>query len=164
MKELDFRPHKSKSDFRKNYKLHDLAEQHGKNLLTQWGVRFKSFGEDRRYQKLWEKGKDKPDQIITINNKQILLDWKSKHKPYWILNKRAYDSYLKWGRQLSQKIIIAFFVFDDDNMLRERRFALIGYHNCKTSEKKQWDKNETVEFKDDLPEFNKANLLNLLAE
>ena len=38
MKGLDFRPAKSKEEFRGNYKLHDLAERTGKNLLVQWGL------------------------------------------------------------------------------------------------------------------------------
>jgi len=158
MKKLDFRPHKSKQDFRKNYKLHDLAEQHGKNLLTQWGIDFKDFGEDLRYQKLWEKGKDKPDVVVNINGRQLLLDWKSKHKAQWILNKRAYNAYKNWSDKLSLKVVIAFFVFDDQNNLQERKFAVIGQHPLTESSGKQWDKNETVEFVNLLPDFTKANL------
>jgi len=75
MKELDFRPAKSKEEFRSNYKLHDLSEQVGKNLLVQWGFDFKTLGEDKRYQKLWEKGEDKPDIILTSKGKSALLDW-----------------------------------------------------------------------------------------
>lgn len=160
MKELDFRPHKSKEDFRKNYKLHDLAERHGKNLLTQWGIDYQDFGEDLRYQKLWEKGKDKPDVIIKINGKNCLLDWKSKHKPKWILNKRAYQAYKNWADKLSLKVIIAFFVFDGQNNLSYRKLAIVDKHPLIETDSKQWDKNETVEFADPLPDFTKASLTN----
>ena len=51
MKNLDFRPSKSTKDFRKNYKLHDIAEYNGKNLLVQWGFKCTEFGEDNRYKK-----------------------------------------------------------------------------------------------------------------
>jgi len=159
MKKLEFKPHKSKEDFRKNYKLHDQAEKHGKNLLTQWGIDFQDFGEDQRYQKLWEKGKDKPDVIINVNGKKCLLDWKSKHKPHWILNKRAYNAYKTWADKLSLKVLVAFFVFDEHKNLCNRKFAVIDTHKLKISEDKQWDKNETVEFVDSLPDFTKANII-----
>ncbi|MCB0732542.1 MAG: hypothetical protein KDC88_16080, partial [Ignavibacteriae bacterium] len=94
MKTLDFKPKKSKEDFRKNYKLHDLAEYHGKNLLTQWGIDFEDFGKDKRYEKVWEKGEDKPDIIAELNGKKFLIDWKGKTKEVFWVNKRAIDSYL----------------------------------------------------------------------
>ena len=59
MKNLDFKPAKSTEDFRSNYKLHDIAEFNGKNLLVQWGFKCSDFGEDNRYKKVWEKGEDK---------------------------------------------------------------------------------------------------------
>lgn len=162
MKKLDFKPHKSKDDFRKNYKLHDLAENHGKNLLTQWGIDFEEFGKDKRFEKLWEKGEDKPDLIIKIGEQKFLLDWKSKHKSKWILNKRAYDSYINWSNKFSTKVIIAFFVFDENNKLSERKFAVINKHPIKENIEKQWDKNSTIEFSDELPDFTKSNLVNQL--
>lgn len=164
MKDLDFNPFKSTSDFRKNYKLHDLAEQQGKNLLTQWGIPFKLFGDDKRYNKLWEKGEDKPDLFIYLNKHPFLLDWKSKTKPKWMLNKRAYDSYCNWAKKISTKVIIAFFVFEKGSELNlvQRRFAVIGIHNIVKTKETQWDKNITVEFENQLPEFTKANLIRLL--
>ena len=164
MKALDFRPHKSKSDFRKNYKLHDLAEEHGKNLLTQWGVKFRMFGEDKRFERVWEKGLDKPDMIISINDKDFFLDWKSKHKPKWLLNKRAFDSYLNWSKKFSIDVIIVFFLFNKENELIDRKFAVIGIHNTVDSVGKEWDRNRTVEFSDDLPSFTKVELINHLAK
>ena len=85
MKELDFKPHKTTEEFRNNYKLHDLAEECGKNLLVQWGIKFDLFGKDRRYEKVWERGKDKPDLIISYKGKEGLLDWKGKHTSRWIM-------------------------------------------------------------------------------
>lgn len=162
MKKLDFNPHKTKKDFRKNYKLHDVAEKIGKNLLVQWGIDFEDFGQDKRYERLWEKGKDKPDVLLKINNKKILLDWKSKHKSLWLLNKRAYEAYREWSDKLSMKVVIAFFVLDEHNNLRQRKFAIINEHKSKESEGKQWDKNKTIQFTDPLPNFTKANLLKYL--
>ena len=96
MKKLDFSPAKSKEDFRKNYKLHDLAEFHGKNLLTQWGIDFSDFGKDNRYQKVWEKGKDKPDIIAEYNELKFMIDWKGKSKEaYWVTYDKILDPWTK---------------------------------------------------------------------
>ena len=164
MEKLDFRPAKSKEAFRKNYKLHDLAEAIGKNLLTQWGISFKSFGQDNRYKKVWEKGADKPDVIVEYKGKSALLDWKGKHKPKWLLNERAIKAYEKWSDIYSLPIIIAFFVFDNNHNLLKRKFAFLKNHNYVELQGRQWDKNKTVEFKEELPDFTKVNIVNYLAQ
>jgi hypothetical protein len=109
MEDLNFQPHKSKEEFRKNYKLHDLAEQFGKNLLIQWGIKFDIFGKDRRYEKVWEGGKDKPDLIISYKGKEALLDWKGKHNAKWIMNERAYQSYLAWKNKMNMPVLLPSF-------------------------------------------------------
>lgn len=162
MKKLDFNPHKTKEAFRNNYKLHDLAEAHGKNLLIQWGVRFGEFGKDKRYERVWEKGKDKPDILIEYKNKKALLDWKGKHKSVWLVNKRAFDSYRLWKEKLGLPVFICFSVFGSDNLLKEIRFTVIDTHSYILSSTKEWDKNTTVEFEMDIPQFTKPNLLKYL--
>ncbi len=163
MKELDFRPAKSKLEFRSNYKLHDLSERVGKNLLVQWGFDFKVFGEDNRYEKLWEKGEDKPDIILTSRGKSALLDWKGKKSKAFLVNERAIKSYEQWKQKLSMPVIIAFLVFDDENKLIDRRCAFLGKHSYSVCESKQWDKNRTVEFKENLPIFNKENIVSYMS-
>ena len=49
MEDLKNKPDKSKENFRSNYKPHDLAGTAGENLLVQWGIEFKPFGEDNRF-------------------------------------------------------------------------------------------------------------------
>lgn len=162
MEELKFNPYKSTEDFRSNYKIHDLAEYHGKNLLTQWGISFNNFGDDKRFEKKWEKGRDKTDVIISYKNKHALLDWKGKSHPKWIVNERTVKAYENWGNQFSIPVIITFFVFDEEKKLLDRRFAFLSSHNYIESSGRQWDKNKTIEFDENLPEFNKANLLQYL--
>ena len=162
MKNLDFNPSKSTADFRKNYKLHDIAEFNGKNLLLQWGFKCTEFGEDNRYKKVWEKGADKPDAIISYKDKSALLDWKGKRGSTWLINERAFNSYEKWSKEFGLPIVIAFFVVDNDDRIVNRNFAVLGLHSHKISLKRQWDKNKTVEFQKDIPTFTKANLLKLL--
>ena len=162
MKKLDFQPAKSKENFRKNYKLHDLAEYHGKNLLFQWGIDFKDFGKDRRYERVWEKGEDKPDIIAQYKNVNFLIDWKGKTKEAYWINKRAINSYLNWSKKLKLEVIICFFIFDKQNNLTERKFALVSKHKYKVIENKAWDKNEVVKFEADLPKLTKLNLIKLL--
>jgi hypothetical protein len=159
MKDLNFRPHKSKEEFRNNYKLHDQAEMLGKNLLIQWGIKFDIFGKDRRYEKVWEGGKDKPDLIISYKGKEALLDWKGKHSTKWIMNERAYNSYLDWKNKMKMPVFIAFFLIDEKDYLLESRFAVVGVHSAKPSKSKEWDKNKTVEFLDSLPAFTKPEIL-----
>jgi len=162
MKELDFQPHKSTEEFKKNYKLHDIAEVCGKNLLIQWGFKFEIFGKDRRYEKVWEGGKDMPDLIISYRGKEALLDWKGKHSPRWIMNERAYQSYLAWKNKMNMPVFVAFFLLDEEENLLETRVAVIGVNTTKQSQSKEWDKNKTVEFEDSLPEFTKAEILKYL--
>lgn len=162
MEELNFKPYKSKKSFRNNYKLHDLAEEAGKNLLVQWGINFTEFGKDKRYEKVWESGNDKPDLIIEMGTKDVFLDWKAKSKPKWLMNKRAADAYCKWSKSKNRQVVIVFLVFDELKILIERRFALLNFHKYIESPSEQWDKNKTIEFVDELPVFNKANLYNLL--
>lgn len=164
MEELDFNPHKDTGNFRSNYKLHDLAERAGKNLLLQWGFDVKNFGEDKRYERVWENGADKPDVIISYKNKKALLDWKGKHKPVWLINKRAFFSYKQWQQKLNLPVFIFFSVFDDQNNLSDGRIARIDIHSYIFSTSREWDKNETVEFEQDLPAFTKANLIRLLSD
>ena len=164
MKTLDFKPAKTKEDFRKNYKLHDFAEYHGKNLLSQWGIDFKEFGKDRRHEKVWEKGKDKPDIIGNYLGVEFLIDWKGKRKPGWWVNKRAVESYQDWSKKLDMKMVICYFVFDEKNNLQDRRFALVNFHKYKELSNKAWDKNDVVAFEKDLPKFTKLNLVRLLKE
>jgi hypothetical protein len=164
MKELDFKPAKSKEEFRNNYRLHDLAERAGKNLLVQWGVDFREFGEDKRYEKLWEKGEDKPDIVISYKNKLAFLDWKGKHTTTFLVNTRAINAYKKWQEKIKIPVIISFLIFDEQNKLIDRRFAFLPKHKFVNSETQQWDRNKTVEFKKELPRFTKENLINCLVE
>lgn len=162
MEELNFRPQKSKESFHANYSLHDLASKTGCNLLVQWGIEFHHFGEDQRYNKVWEKGKDKPDLIITVRDKKALLDWKGKKKNYKWINKRAAESYLDWSSKMDMPAIICFFSFDDKSGLLTRHFAILPTHKFNAVTNKAWDGNEIVSFDEILPEFTKANLLKYL--
>ncbi len=164
MKKLNFQPKKSKEDFRRNYKLHDLAEYHGKNLFSQWGIDFKDYGDDRRYERVWEKGTDKPDIIAEYNEIRFLIDWKSKNKKTFWVNKRAIDSYNNWSKKLALPIVISFFIFDKQNHLSDRRFAILNKHQYKTVANKAWDKNEIIKFEEKLPKFTKLNLISLLGD
>jgi len=159
MEELTFRPYKSKNDFRKNYKLHDLAEAAGKNLLVHWGIDFKPFGEDNRYTRVWEKGDDKPDAVITYKGKEALLDWKGKHAEQWMMNKRAALAYQRWGEKFSVPVFVCYVVFTKENFVKEIRFVNLRRHSFQTEEKKAWDKNEVVVLTETPPLFTKANLL-----
>jgi hypothetical protein len=160
MKSLDFNPSKTGKEFRKNYELHDLAEYHGKNLLFQWGVNFNDYGKDRRFERVWEKGEDKPDIIAEYNEVKFLIDWKGKTKRAFWVNRRAIDSYKNWSSKLNLDVVICFFVFDTKNKLADRRFAILSIHQFIEDNKKAWDQNRVIKFDIDLPKFTKSNLIN----
>ena len=162
MKVWDFDPLKSGEEFRHNYKLHDLAESQGKRMLKDWGFTFNDFGMDKRNEKVWEKGEDKPDLIMSYNGRRALLDWKGKHKSVWLINKRAFISYRTWMKKFGVPVFVCFFVFDNLNAIQDIRFACIGRHSFLESKGKEWDKNATVEFEMDLPEFTKENMLSFI--
>ena len=162
MKELDFKPKKSTDEFRKNYRLHDLTDTCGKNLLIQWGFNFKEFGRDKRFEKVWEGGGDQPDLIIDYKGKKAFVDWKGKRRPTWHANLRAVLAYETWKEKLGLPLLICFAVFDNGESLTDFRFACLGEHNYSKSKGKAWDKNTVVEFDPNLPEFKKANVLKFI--
>ena len=159
MEQLDFKPAKSKTDFRSNYRLHDLAETVGKNLLVQWNIKFRNFGEDRRFTLICEKGEEKPDTIIHYDGKSVLIEWKGKHSSNWIVSEKSVKSYDKWKEKLKLPVLICFFEFNEANSVVNRRFAIWDMHTYSEIQRKQWDKNKMVEFGGELPVFNKLNLI-----
>ena len=111
---------------------------------------------------MWEKGEDKPDLVLEYKGKNAFLDWKGKHKPAWLVNKRAALSYEKWRRKYNVSVFVAFAVIDDNGELTDFRIASLVHHKYTDSEKKEWDKNLTVRFLEDLPQFTKPSLLKFL--
>ena len=69
-------------------------------------------------------------------------------------------SYEKWSAEIGLPLIVVFFVVDKSEKITKRKFALLNKHSHKVSSTKQWDKNKTIEFQKDLPDFTKVNLLN----
>ena len=90
------------------------------------------------------------------------LRTKGKRGAKWFVNERAIKSYEKWSSEFKLPIIVAFFVIDNDKKIIKRNFAVINEHQYRTSTGRQWDKNVTVEFQNDIPEFTKGNLLGFL--
>ena len=87
------------------------------------------------------------------------MDWKGKHGSTWLVNERAVKSYEKWSTEFKLPLVVAFFVIDKERKILKRKFAVLNIHSHKLSTNKQWDKNRTVEFEKDIPDFTKANLL-----
>jgi hypothetical protein len=112
LKELDFNPIKSKRKFLENYKLSDRAAQMGDEMLQKNGFTPVLLGEDRRNERVWEAGKDKPDRKILKDGREIaLVDWKGKSKDYWMINERAYNGYLEWSKKLKLPVYVAIWSF-----------------------------------------------------
>ena len=141
MKELDFNPIKSKRKFLENYELSDRAAQMGDEMLRKNGFTPLSFGEDRRNERVWEVGKDKPDRKILKGRREIaLVDWKGKSKDYWMINERAYSAYLGWSKKLKLPVFVAIWSFGSD----QGKFVKLPAG--RVSKKKEWDRNPVVVF------------------
>jgi hypothetical protein len=136
--------------FQKNYRLHDLAQKFGEECLKEWGIEFHSFGEDKRKEKVWEAGKDKPDVVILRDGVEIgLLDWKGKRRHDWKMNERAYDAYAQWGEEKHLKVFVAMAVIDlDTSALRAFKFIQIPCPDAIAAIRHEWDKNRVVVFKE----------------
>ena len=153
MKELDFNPIKSKRKFLENYELSDRAAQMGDEMLLKNGFTPVPFGEDKRNERVWEVGKDKPDRKILKDGREIaLVDWKGKSKDYWMINERAYNGYLEWSSKLKLPIYVAIWSFQSG------RGKFIKLPAGTVSKKTEWDRNPVVAFDpkemkswDDLP-------------
>ena len=141
MKELDFNPIKSKRKFLENYELSDRAAQMGDEMLRKNGFTPVPFGEDRRNERVWEVGKDKPDRKILKGGREIaLVDWKGKSKDYWMINERAYNGYLGWSSKLKLPVYVAIWSFESS----EGKFVKLPAGTV--SRKTAWDRNAIVVF------------------
>src|SRR6266566_769229 len=141
LKKLDFDPVKSKRRFLENYELSDRAAQMGDDMLRKNGFDPVPFGEDRRNERVWEMGKDKPDRKILKDSREIaLVDWKGKSKDYWMINERAYNGYLEWGNKLKLPVYVAIWSFQTE----QGRF--IKLPAGKISKRTEWDRNAVVTF------------------
>ena len=141
MKSLDFPVKKTKNGFLRNYSISDSAAEKGDQLLRSNGLEPLPFGEDRRYEKVWEAGKDKPDRIVRKDGRDIaLLDWKGKKKDDWMINERAYNSYLEWSAKLGLPVYVA--IWSEES--NDGKFIKLPAETI--TKKKMWDLNTVVVF------------------
>jgi hypothetical protein len=141
LKELDFNPIKSKRKFLENYELSDRAAQMGDEMLRKNGFTPVPFGEDRRNERVWEVGKDKPDRKILKDGREVaLVDWKGKSRDYWMINERAYKGYLEWSRKLKLPVYVAIWSFESG------LGKYIRLPAGTVSKKTEWDLNPVIVF------------------
>lgn len=119
MRQLDFEPIKSTEEFRKNYQMHDKALGILKSYLRQRNFIIINYGPDRRNERVW--GDDKPDLIIWQNGYWLaFIDCKGHSSDKWMLNERAYNTYLNYSKIYQIPIICAWvnlisgYIFYDD--------------------------------------------------
>lgn len=140
MKPLDFKTKKTDSAFQANYRKHDIAGQIVRDFMKVNKIKLIDYGDDRRKEKVWEGGEDKPDAIIWNPDIQLaFIDWKGHDDHRWILNQRAYTSYLEF----SQKYGIPVFVLWVYLPGKEIYYAKLPFADCKYSFAKH-DNNKIV--------------------
>lgn len=143
MEALNKKVTKTHAQFKRNYDLHDKAVAIAKPQLEALGFGFRTFGEDKRNERVWEAGEDKPDSFILYENKTVgLIDWKGKEKRVFWLNKRAYDSYIQWGKKLNLHVYVIFVVVET----KEIKVAELPAKEFEVSN--VWDKNEVIKLKE----------------
>ena len=150
MKELDFEPIKTREIFLKNYALHDIASKIGDELLKTRGFEVREFGMDRRYERVWEAGEDKPDRIVLRGGKPVcLIDWKGKSSHKYILNQRAYDSYRKVSKRSCIPCWVIFFIIRREEG-RIDDVKCVEVNSAKVTKiYKEWNGNAVVQFSQD---------------
>ena len=161
MKKLTTKVIKSEKQFLRNYKLHDLAEIEGKKILSKLGYKTEGYGEDRRYEDVWEAGEDKPDCKIIFNNHEIcLLDWKGKKSDWVGINERAYKSYIKISEKINKKVVIAIAKFDKQSKhLVSFKYFVLPNKSLVTHVKQAWDGNNFACFdRNQAKDFEDINL------
>jgi hypothetical protein len=163
MEELNLYKHKSKPNNHGGSKPKEIIESAGKNLLVQWNIRYKNFCDERSFDKYFEKGANKPDLIISYNEKPALLIWNGEQTKSLTANKQAIEFFERLQKDIKIPILICFITLDKNEFIAERRFAVINNH-ASAENKKPPDIYKTVIFKSELPIFNKENLLKLVFE
>lgn len=114
MKELDFQPKKTTSQFLDNYKKHDEAGRIVRAFFENHHIKVIDYGEDRRNENVWERGKDRPDAIIWNPQIQLaFIDWKGHNDHRWLLNQRAYNSYLAFSEKYGIPIFVLWVYIPD---------------------------------------------------
>lgn len=112
MKQLDFQPIKTDVQFQRNYVKHDIALEFLKAYFRQRAFKVIDYGPDRRHERIW--GDDKPDILIWRNGYWLaFVDCKGHSGETWMLNKRAYETYLEYSRKYQIPIICAWVVLED---------------------------------------------------
>lgn len=151
MKEKDFKVIKTEKEFQRNYNLHDLAEAAGTKILKAKGYSTRVFGEDRRYEAVWEAGEDKPDCFVVKSSNTesnlCLLDWKGKKSDGFMINERAYNSYIKICNSIKLPLIIAMAKINNSNEITSFVYFILPNTEIVAGKKTMWDKNVVVEFK-----------------
>ena len=150
MEKLGFEPIKTTAQFRQNYKRHDKAVELVKQYFSQSTLEFREFGEDNRYRRVWEVGHDKPDFKLLYLGKSALLDIKGhKNRVFW-LNKRAYDSYLEWGKRESLPVYLIWVINEERLFYKQLPFPnyreSYAGHNSNTIVKARFSEVKPITF------------------
>jgi len=141
VKDLKFDPLKSEEKFLENYRLSDRAAEMGDEMLRKNGFDSVPFGEDRRNERVWEVGEDRPDRKVLRDGREIaLVDWKGKSKDYWMINERAYNGYLKWSNKLGLPVYVAIWSFQ----INLGKFIKLPAGTLMKGT--EWDKNSVIKF------------------
>jgi len=153
---------KKLEELKNKFKLREKSDSYLKNLFIQWGIRFSKIEDDKDFAKIFEHDKDKPNLLIEYRGKKAAIDFISKHDPVWIVDKQTVKTYNTWIEKLNLPLIVVFFAFDERDSLVDTRAAKLGTHVYVDFNSEKSNGKQNVEFTDELPIFDKVNMLKLL--
>jgi len=121
MKPLEIEVQKTTKQFLDNYSKHDLAGIVVRELLKSKGFIVIPYGEDRRFERIWEAGEDRPNALIWKKGAQLIfIDWKGHETRKWILNERAYNSYVDYGAEFNLPVFCIWLVIPERKLFYAR--------------------------------------------
>ncbi len=153
---------KKLEELKNKFKLREKSDSYLKNLFIQWGIHFSKIEDDKEYSKMLERNKEKPNLLVEYRGKKVVVDFISKHDPVWIVDKLTVKNYNAWIEKLNLPLLVVFFAFDERDSLVDKRVAKLGTHVYVDSNNGESNGKQCVEFTDELPGFDKVNMLKLL--
>lgn len=114
MTNLPFEPKKTTGQFLTNYQKHDRAKQIATGFFLSHAIKVIDYGDDRRYERVYFEDKARPDALLWKPELQLAFaDFKGHDNYNWMLNKRAYESYIKLSNEYELPAFIIWVVIPE---------------------------------------------------
>lgn len=143
---LDYIPIKTKDEFLKNYKMHDIAQEYLISKIIDLGIKVTPLGKDLREKRVIMKN-EIPDFYIERYNIEFAFDIKSKSsiKYFGWINERAVKGYKKFSCDTGLNVYAFFVLIKDEKVVNKIGFSNINEKELKIE--RAWDGNIIYKYK-----------------